>query len=72
MLSSSNNAQSPMHSAISPRINHERASPPIACHKHIPPDIKHHRVPAPEMSFTRSNLPLLLREIEALIEQGNE
>lgn len=26
-------------------------------HKHIPPDIKHHRVPAPEMSFTQPNLP---------------
>jgi hypothetical protein len=38
-------------------------------HKHIPPDIKRHRVPAPEMSFTRPNLTLLLQEIEVLIEQ---
>ncbi len=36
-------------------------------HKHIPPDIKHHRIPATEMSFTRPNLPALIREIEALI-----
>ena len=35
-------------------------------HKHIPPDIKHHRVPAPEMSFTQPNLPILIREIEEL------
>lgn len=33
-------------------------------HKHIPPDIKHHRIPAPEMSFTQPNLPVLIREIE--------
>jgi hypothetical protein len=35
-------------------------------HKHVPPDIKHNRVPAPEMSFTRANLPGLIREIEDL------
>lgn len=34
--------------------------------KHIPPDIKHHRVPAPDLSFTRLNLPALITEIEAL------
>ena len=33
-------------------------------HKHIPPDIKHHRVPAPTMSFTQPNLPALVEEIE--------
>lgn len=33
-------------------------------HKHIPPRIKHHRVPAPGLSFDSPNLPLLLREIE--------
>lgn len=36
-------------------------------HKHIPPDIKHHRVPAPQLSFTRSNLPTLIEEIEPLV-----
>lgn len=36
-------------------------------HKHIPPDIKHNRVPAPEMSFTQPNLPVLIREIERLL-----
>lgn len=33
-------------------------------HKHIPPDLRRHRVPAPDMSFERPNLPVLLREIE--------
>lgn len=32
-------------------------------HKHIHPDIKHHRVPAPELTFTAPNLPFLLEEI---------
>lgn len=36
-------------------------------HKHIPPDIKHHRVPAPELSFTASNLPFLIQEVEQLL-----
>ncbi len=35
--------------------------------KHIPPDIKHHRIPAPELSFTQPNLPFLIREIEGLL-----
>lgn len=38
-------------------------------HKHIPPDIKHHRVPAPTMSFSAPNLPALIREIEEIISQ---
>jgi len=33
-------------------------------HKHIPPDIKHHRIPAPGLSFTQPNLPFLIKEIE--------
>lgn len=36
-------------------------------HKHIPPDIKHHRIPAPGLSFTRPNLPILIQEIEKLL-----
>ena len=32
-------------------------------HKHVPPNIKHNRVPAPEMSFTQPNLPAVIREI---------
>lgn len=36
-------------------------------HKHIQPNIKHNRIPAPEMSFSRPNLPVLIRDIESLI-----
>src|SRR5215470_17076370 len=35
-------------------------------HKHVPPDIKHHRIPAPELSYNRPNLPALINEIEEL------
>jgi hypothetical protein len=38
-------------------------------HKHISPDIKHNRIPAPTMSFARPNLPVLIDEIEALMAQ---
>lgn len=37
-------------------------------HQHVPPDIKHHRIPAPEMSFTRPNLPFLIEEVEQLVK----
>ena len=33
-------------------------------HKHIPPDITRHRIPAPGISFEQPNLPFLIREIE--------
>ena len=33
-------------------------------HKHVPPNIKHNRVPAPAMSFTRPNLPAIIKEVE--------
>jgi len=38
-------------------------------HKHIHPGIKHHRISAPEMSFTKPNFPALIHEIEALINE---
>jgi len=37
-------------------------------HKHTPPDIKHHRIPAPELSCTEPNLPFLIQEIEQLLK----
>ncbi len=39
-------------------------APTYPHHKHVPPDIKHHRIPAPRPSFTQPNLPFLIREIE--------
>lgn len=38
-------------------------------HKHVRPDTKHHRLPAPQMSFSQPNLPVLIHEIEALVEK---
>jgi hypothetical protein len=38
-------------------------------HKHVPPNIKHHRIPAPALSFTEPNLPYLIQEIERLLER---
>ncbi len=37
-------------------------------HKHIPPNIKRNRIPAPQLSFTQPNLPVLIQEIEALVK----
>jgi len=37
-------------------------------HKHIPPDIKHHRIPAPGLSFRQPNLPFLIQEITQLLD----
>ena len=37
-------------------------------HKHVPPTIKHNRMPAPALSFTRPNLPALIQEIEELLK----
>jgi hypothetical protein len=39
-------------------------------HRHEPPDIRHHRVPAPEISFVRANLPFLIREAMRLAAES--
>lgn len=36
-------------------------------HKHIPPDIKRHRIPAPELGFHHPNLDFILKEIKDLL-----
>jgi hypothetical protein len=41
-------------------------------HKHVPPDIKHHRIPATGFSFTQPNLPVLIHEIATVILQPSE
>jgi len=40
-------------------------------HKHVSPDIKHHRLPAPELSFSHPNIPFLIEEIEELLRVPN-
>ena len=39
-------------------------------HQHLPPDIRHHRVPAPELSFSTPNLPFLLRILAELAAES--
>ena len=51
-----------------PHPNDETLATTYPHHKHSPPDIKHNRIPAPEISFTRPNIPVLVREIESMIE----
>ena len=53
-----------------PHPNDPALQSPHPHHKHIPPDIKHNRVPAPGMSFSRPNLPVLIREVEKLLSQS--
>lgn len=36
-------------------------------HKHVPPEIKRHRIPAPGLSFDQPNLPFLIGEIESVL-----
>ena len=36
-------------------------------HKHVPPDIKCHRIPAPGLSFASPNLSFLVHEIETAL-----
>ena len=38
-------------------------------HKHVPPDIKHNRIPAPKLSFRQPNLPAVIQEMEELRKQ---
>lgn len=41
-------------------------------HKHVPPDIKHNRIPAPGLSFTEPNLPFLINEVMQLLSTHDE
>ena len=41
-------------------------------HKHVPPNIKRNRIPAPGMSFTHPNLPRLIAEVELLVQIENK
>ena len=39
-------------------------------HKHIHPDIKHHRIPAADLSFDVPNLPFLIEEVIAMLRNN--
>lgn len=47
-----------------PHPNNPKLASTHPHHKHVPPDIKHNRIPAPGLSFTQPNLPFLIAEIE--------
>ena len=49
-----------------PHPNDPTLAPTFPHHKHVPPDIRHNRIPAYEISFSSPNLPVLIREIEAV------
>jgi uncharacterized protein DUF6516 len=49
-----------------PHPNDQTLASTFPHHKHIPPDIKHHRIPAPGLSYNRPNLPALINEIEEI------
>ncbi len=49
-----------------PHPNDSRLASTLPHHKHVQPDIKHNRLPAPQMSFTQPNLTEVIREIEGL------
>jgi hypothetical protein len=40
-------------------------------HKHVPPDIKRNRIPAPGISFSKPNLSFIVQEIEKAIQTLN-
>ena len=51
-----------------PHPNEKTLASTFPHHKHVPPDIKHNRIPADQMNFTKPNLSMLLREINDLIK----
>jgi hypothetical protein len=50
-----------------PHPNDSKLRPTHPHHKHVPPNIRHNRIPAPEMRFDRPNFPVLIDEIEKLV-----
>lgn len=50
-----------------PHPNDPTLAPTHPHHKHIPPNIKRHHIPAPGIRFDAPNLPQLIAEIEALL-----
>lgn len=54
-----------------PHPNDAELAPSFPHHKHVPPDIKHHRIPAPHISFNQPNVQVLIQEVEKLIELAN-
>ncbi|MGA1867720.1 MAG: DUF6516 family protein [bacterium] len=47
-----------------PHPNDRNLASTFPHHKHVQPDIKHNRIPAPDIAFNRPNLSILIQEIE--------
>lgn len=52
-----------------PHPNEQKLSSTFPHHEHILPDIKHNRVPAPNINFDRTNSALLIQEVESLLKE---
>lgn len=49
-----------------PHPNDSHLASTFPHHKHVPPNIKHHRIPAEFLSFDCPNLPAIIGEIESI------
>lgn len=55
-----------------PHPHHPELASTHPHHKHMPPNIKRNRLPAPGLSFTKPNLPYLIEESEReLLQESN-
>jgi hypothetical protein len=54
-----------------PHPHHPELASTHPHHKHVPPNIKRNRIPAPGLSFTKPNLPYLIEEIEQELLGGS-
>lgn len=52
-----------------PHPNDLRLASSFPHHKHIPPDMRHNRIPAPEIRFDAPNLSLLLKSLRELADE---
>lgn len=55
-----------------PHPNNPKLASTHPHHKHVPPDIKHNRIPAPGLSFVEPNLPFLIEEIMQVLSAHDE
>jgi hypothetical protein len=53
-----------------PHPNDPTLAPTHPHHKHVPPNIKRNRIPAPGISFKAPNLPRIIQELEEIIVQA--
>lgn len=51
-----------------PHMNEPNLASTSPHHKHVPPNIKRNRIPAPNMHFDQPNIQFLIQEIESLLK----